>query len=371
MRVKMGVAKYCDEVGKTSIIKCLLKWVEPFVWFMMQLRWTIRMSRTAPQAEKRATSASWLELACAVSVLTGKMTAPVEATFMQACAVTKQLWSMIAPFFIITNDRDFTSPLKKCISFTEHAGAAITCGVSSAHGIDRRCIWEDLPGCSLAVASLIKFASKTTDRLRTTIPVCRWWKVKWHPSGMLETHQRLRQLSNVAPIGPDQLQVDYQRWKRRKPPKVAITGPCIFGCTTSTKANPTSRAKQRWCHVPSPSPWPGVASGEVLCMKCYSWGVGNPRASRRRRSAAVQTQELTIKVDGLYEVTGLINKTDINGKVVKALARPDDQDRVLVELDDRILRLKVHNLSPLAPDDVHDEFVRTLRRARASGSSSG
>ena len=106
-------------------------------------------------------------------------------------------------------------------------------------------------------------------------------------------------------------------------------------------------------------------------MKCYSWGVGNPRASRRRRSAAVQTHEVTIKVDGLYEVTGLINKTDVNGKVVKALARPDDQDRVLVELDDRILRLKVHNLSPLAPDDVHDEFVRTLRRARASGSSSG
>ena len=370
LRVKLGVAKYSDVVGKISTVKCLLKWVEPFIWFMTQLRWTKRMSPAASQAEKRTTSTSWLELACAASVLTGKMTAPVDATFMQACAVTKQLWAMLAPYFVVTDGDTFCSPLKKCISFTDYAGAAITCGVSSAQGVDRRCIWEDMPGCSIAVASLIKFASKSVDRLRTNIPVCKWWKVKWYPSGMLEAHQQLRQLSNVAPIYPNQMQVDHQRWKRRRPPmKVALTGPCIFGCTVSTKANPTSRAKERWCHVPSPSPWPGVASGEVLCMKCYSWGVGNPRASMRRRKAAELPQDLTIKVGSLYEVTGLMNKIDLNGSVVKACARPDDPDRVLVKLGERILRLAKHNLAPLADDAVHDEFVRALRSDLASGSA--
>jgi hypothetical protein len=54
--------------------------------------------------DKRASSLSWLEMACLASVLTGNAVGPSNASFIQLIAVVKQLWAMLQGFFIMTND---------------------------------------------------------------------------------------------------------------------------------------------------------------------------------------------------------------------------------------------------------------------------
>ena len=151
-------------------IRCQLDWIEPFVWMLGQLRWTAPQSSTTGSVDKRASSLSWLEMACIASVLTGNAVGPSNASFIQLIAVVKQLWAMLQGFFIMTNDEEESVSLKKAFKLSDAAGAAITCGMPSPGGISRRCILEDLPGISISVATLIRYAAVNPDKLRANIP---------------------------------------------------------------------------------------------------------------------------------------------------------------------------------------------------------
>ena len=47
-RITLGFVKFSVEIGKTSVIRCLLHWVEPFLWFMLQTRWTVQHAQQLP-----------------------------------------------------------------------------------------------------------------------------------------------------------------------------------------------------------------------------------------------------------------------------------------------------------------------------------
>ena len=211
------------------------------------------------------------------------------------------------------------------------------------------------------MASLIRFAAQSPDRLGTVIPMFKWWKSKWIPSGMLESHIQLRQLPNIAPILPTDMKVDHQRWKRGRKegvvPKQALTGPCVFGCATSLKATATAKSTQRWYRVPVPSPWPGIASGETLCMRCYAWGVSNPRARKRKQQAAGLGIASKVCKSSFYRIIGLSNRTDLNGLVCRAEMLPDDAGRVMVSCNSQLYRLRQDNLQPASDAEICHRLV--------------
>ena len=346
LRAKLGFAKYNEEVNKVAKIRCQLQWIEPFVWMLGQLRWTIPQNPAMTNVDKRASSFSWLELACLTAVLTGNAVGPHNASFLQLIAVVKQLWVMLHGFFEMSNDDGERLPLKQSFKLSDVAGAAIACGMPSSQGLNRRCILEDLPGISISVATLIKYASAMPDRLRTSVPGYRWWKSKWQASGMLETHTQLRRLHYTEAIEPNQMQIDHLRWRpRRVQRKAPLQGPCVFGCTTSTNTIASARTRQRWYRVPAQSPWPGIPPGEVLCMKCYSWGISGPRARARKLAQPYQSDVVRIKIGSQYVIKDLANRTELNGRTVTALMLPDDLDRVMVKCGDQYLRLLQRHLA--------------------------
>ena len=157
------------------------------------------------------------------------------------------------------------------------------------------------------------------------------------------------------------------RWKRRKKeqPK-RLKGPCIFGCRTSGKTTALARRADRWQAVPSPSPWPGIRPGETLCMKCYAWGVSNPRARARRQRDGAQIGLPAIRVGHQYRLGDLRNRTDLNGKLVTVEFLPDDHDRVVVLLGDVSIRVHSACLQNPVVDCLQDPAIAVHSAARSA-----
>jgi hypothetical protein len=255
--------------------------------------------------------------------------------------------------------------LRKFIKPINSAGAAITCGISQGDGMDRRIITDDFPGLAVAVATLVKFAASEPDRLATKVPAYRWHKTCWVPSGMIETHQQLRELAQRARQCPKTMKVDTARWRKRKSVKMPLSGPCIFGCPTSTKSTALARTRERWHKVPHPSPWPGVRAGEVLCMKCYNSGVVNPRTRKRKLQQLSGAGQVVLKVGQQYRLRGLRNRSDLNGKLVSLLYMPDDGGRVTVAYCDSMLRVHLDHLAH--PAELLCEEVAMARATNSAG----
>jgi hypothetical protein len=71
---------------------------------------------------------------------------------------------------------------------------------------------------------------------------------------------------------------DGQSATRRTSRSVKRSGPCVFGCTTTTNIR---NGVQIWKTLPKPCPWPEISDGSVLCNRCYSKGI----ALRNRQAA--------------------------------------------------------------------------------------
>ena len=344
MQIRLGFAKYQEAMGKSAAIKCLLQWVEPMVWAILQCRWTVQVTDSMSSVQKRACTMSWLEVACAMGILTGRAVFPSKSSFTMAAAVVRQMWTSISPFVVIEDEQGTTVPLRKFILPTDVAGASITCGVAFGPGLCRRIITDDHPGLALSIATLIKFAAKSEIRLNTQVPACKWFKVKWCPSGLLETQEQLRAYADKASETPATMQVDTANWRRKKTPAKKLGGPCVFGCATSTHTNPRGKDREMWYRVPNPSPWPGVQHGEALCKKCYSWGIGNPKTRKRKNTEITGPSVVTAKVGKQLRITGLVNHPELNGELCTVANPADDQDRVTAYCGERFLRLRTSNL---------------------------
>ena len=130
-----------------------------------------------------------------VAILTGRACGPSKASFAASTAILRQLWRALIRLFEVINDDGSSMPLQKFVYGTTNAGATITCGIASNEGLSRRVILDDLPSMSAAIATLIKFATSSSNRLATTVPGYRWWRSKWEPSGLVTTFEQLRQLA--------------------------------------------------------------------------------------------------------------------------------------------------------------------------------
>ena len=96
------------------------------------------------------------------------------------------------------------------------------------------------------------------------------------------------------------------------------------------------RSSVEWHAVPTPSPWPGVQSGETIRKRCYAW---IQSAKKRRHKLAVKKGTISdcntsvpVRVGSMAR--GLQTATPLNGLWAHVLTAPDDQDRVTVLVQD-------------------------------------
>ena len=166
--------------------------------------------------------------------------------------------------------------------------------------------------------------------------------------------------------------IDHLRWRPRLlQRKAPLRGPCVFGRVTSTNSIATASTRQRWYRVPAQLPWPGISPGEILCAKCYSWGIGGPRTRARKLARQCRDDTICIIIGSQYVVKDLVNSAELNGRIVVALMLPDDDDRVMVKSGDRYLRLLQKHLGAPVQCNLCSEFASAnLGRALGCTASS-
>ena len=106
-------------------------------------------------------------------------------------------------------------------------------------------------------------------------------------------------------------------------------------------------------------------------MRCYAWGVSNPRARKRKLHEAGLEGTDRVRKALHYRIINLGNRTDLNGLVVRAEMAPDDNGRVMVSRSNQIYRLRQENLQIASDAEVclflganvdNDARVRCLAR---------
>ena len=300
--------------------------------------------------QQRQTSVSWLELGVMVAILTGRAIGPNGASFLVAAAICKQLWSRLARFIHFTNDDGHSIPLKRNASLIPNAGASVTCGLANQSGLTRRPVSDDCPGLAFGTAALLMYAAESSSRICATVLAYTRMKTRWQPSGILSTIEQIRASPVRSRPANSQLKADFRQGKAyqsadQTPKK--LKGPCLFGCQNSA----TTAGRSAWYKIPKPSPWPGVAAGEIVCRKCYLWGIANKRA-KQKRSAILPTPcppcILRHKIGDTVKIKGLKRAVHLNGKLGKITVPADDADRITMEVDGypSAVRLKTDNVDP-------------------------
>ena len=226
-------------------------------------------------------------------------------------------------------------------------GASVTCGLANLEGISRRIILNDHPNAAVATATILAAISRSPSRYNEVMPAYRWTSPTWTTTGLIEMFIQLRTLQPT---------VDRCNWRKQPAAKKTklLDMPCLFGCKPDIASK---GAKSRKYQVPFPSPWPGVQSGEILCARCYSWG--NKRNKALRSHPVVQNADAKLRVGQQVRIRHLVRCCHLNGESAKVCAGEDDDERILIDCKDRILRLKRQHLEAL--DDLDKDAIE-LRR---------
>ena len=345
LNINLGRAALEVPGGKKVHIKCHLAWVEPFIWTLQQLRWTKLQDASSSAVEKRQTSCSWLELALICSIATGRAVGPRNVSYLASAAICKQLWNRAARFVQAVDDTGQNATLQKFGPLLKCAGAAVTCGIANLTGLARRPITDDIPGMSLALAALLKYAADSPERLFTSVPALSIPSMKWEPSGLISTAEMLCAQPVQAAPSVDFLQAKVKASSAAKKGKPKLSGPCVFGCNTSLDC----KKAVAWYRVPRPSPWPEIMPGEVICRRCYLWGVANRRAVSKRRlvdAQRAQPKRKTPRIGDTVTISGLVNAPQLNGRSAKVLLAEDDDGRILIDVPEHpnALRLQAERL---------------------------
>jgi hypothetical protein len=272
---------------KTESVQFQRGWWQPFVWALSQLRWSNAHHADDPLPRKRATSVSYVELACGIDVLTGGAFGPQHASYQLKAALAKYALGEIQR----SAGRKYKVAgieLRKLLVHMGNTNATAAAGFPMLPGINRRPRFSEHRGVAGAVGTLIFYAKARQEKLAALMPRYPWVAVQWRPDWLALTWA---DITAKRQRGPDELRLDLKPRDARlakdsSSVKRARTGPCAFGCSTSTQ---TKNSKTVWMAVPNPSPWSTVLPGESLCRKCYDRA--QRTAKRSRHATALRRRE--------------------------------------------------------------------------------
>ena len=123
---------------------------------------------------RRSRTCTFVELACAIDVLTGGMCGPRNASITEKAEILKKVWEAIYSSLRLkgklrtVNDLPTTAPL----------------GFPQMPGVTRRPNFGQWPGLTVAIAAVIKYTKSEPEGLKTCLPRVTWIKHEWTPSVM-------------------------------------------------------------------------------------------------------------------------------------------------------------------------------------------
>ena len=191
-----------------GVVKCkvLLVWLEPFVWALQQLRWSVQPTQEDSSVIMRSKTCSWLELGIMVFLISEGQAFPPDVSFAGCAAITRNLWVAASKFLRLVDEQSKFHLFKKSIKELPKAGAAITCGVKSLQGLSRRPVTDDHPNLAMLTAICLKLAAEDAQKLDLRIPHLKLAGLVWNPSGLFSTAEAIRNRQELkldaAPLRP-------------------------------------------------------------------------------------------------------------------------------------------------------------------------
>jgi hypothetical protein len=263
-------------------------------WVLDNLEWSHMFLAADKAPDRRKNSVSYVELACIADVLTGGAIGPRKSTFAEKAAIIKEGIAQLTKKTKVADDegRNLVNAERFMYQLPNVPSAAAT-GFSTLPGISRRPILAKFPGLHAAVGALLTFAKNEEKVLESIMPRYTWIRPSSKEDSLLSTWEQIMArrageppkeddiIPNLQPVLllPNNKEKDIKPDTQTARRRVALTGPCTFGCQ-STKER--SRGKQVWRRVPSPSPWSTVPAGATLCRKCYERAMVLIRRGRGR-----------------------------------------------------------------------------------------
>jgi hypothetical protein len=83
------------KAAKKSGTRVNYEWIEPIIWRIGEFQWTQEYKCGDGMENKRGRSCTFLELACAIDILTGGMCGPKDASIKEKTDITKQICNII------------------------------------------------------------------------------------------------------------------------------------------------------------------------------------------------------------------------------------------------------------------------------------
>ena len=88
-----------QRINKRGVANVQPAWIEPMLWCLDNLEWTHEMSDDANTVTKRSTSCTFVELTCAIDILTGGRCGPTDASYRDKINICKKIWNVTATQF--------------------------------------------------------------------------------------------------------------------------------------------------------------------------------------------------------------------------------------------------------------------------------
>ena len=169
------------------------------LWCLDNLEWTHENNKEANKVQQRNTSCTFVELTCAIDIITGGRCGPTDASYRDKVDICKKIWNAAANQF----------RFKTKIRTANDLPTAAPLGYDKMQGLTRRPNFDKWPGLSRGIATLVKYAKRSEDGLMARLPRIQWMTPKWQPSVMGDIMEKVgnrRKLLQEHEIQPDMAQ---------------------------------------------------------------------------------------------------------------------------------------------------------------------
>ena len=178
-------------MGKNKVLTEFQRsWWEPLIWAIGQLEWSEMWDDKSCLADKRAKSVSYLEMACAIDILTQGQVGPVGASYKVKTALIQYGIHQVFKLCTLTGGIK-NIKVDRFIGRLQKVDSVAPLGLGNPAGLWRRPRFEKVPGLMNAMGTLLVYARDHDSRLDTPLPRHRWNGTTWAPSQIWHTMDML------------------------------------------------------------------------------------------------------------------------------------------------------------------------------------
>ena len=200
----------------------LKEWIQPIAWVLESMGWSLRAQPNDSAAQCRTKTVSYLELTCAVDLLTGQAVGPADAPLSVKTAVVRQGVNEVLRIGTVDTGNAKQLQAAQLISPLPEVDSCDIFGFPKAAGLDRRPTFAQYKGLNEGIATMLTYAKAHALRLMTPAPRIGFksvWRKDWVAATWAMIPNKGRLASKDLLI-PDLRQIDVRKAKVSKDDKL-------------------------------------------------------------------------------------------------------------------------------------------------------